>query len=133
MNPLTGSAKFLFTTSLNAILALLFFLFVAHFASPVFVGKVALLQLLELGSLTALSLIPSQVINRELGYSLGSGNSQARTTSGSILVSGLLVAPLTLFILFFPRYLWLSIPYYILFIYFNYQGYILSGLGHLPK
>ena len=133
MNPLTGSAKFLFTTLLNAVLALFFFLFAGHFASPVFVGRVALLQLLELGSSVALTLIPSQVVNRELGYSLGSGNSQTQKLSGSVLVSGLLASPFTLFILLFPRYLWLSIPYYILYIYFNYQSSILSGLGRFTE
>ena len=133
MNPLTGSAKFLFTTLLNAVLALFFFLFAAHFASPVFVGRVALLQLLELGSSVALTLIPGQVVNRELGYSLGSGNSQTQKLSGSLLVSGLLASPFTLFILLFPRYLWLSIPYYILYIYFNYQSSILSGLGRFTE
>jgi O-antigen/teichoic acid export membrane protein len=134
MNPLTGSLKFLATTLLNSVLALVFFLFAAHYASPVFVGRVAVLQLLETGSATALTVVPGQVVNRELGYTLGGGKSgSAYSAAGTVLLSGLLLSPLTLFLLFFPRYLWLAIPYYVLYIYFNYQANVLSGLGRFTE
>ncbi|BFI73748.1 hypothetical protein YN1_7350 [Nanoarchaeota archaeon] len=58
MNPLTGSLKFLSSTLFNSLLAFLFFLIAGHFTSPEFVGKVAIIQLMETIAGTFFMLLP---------------------------------------------------------------------------
>ena len=70
MNPLTGGLKFLSTTLFNSVIALIFFLVAGHFASPSFVGKVAIIQLVETITASFLPVLPFQLIAREVAHYL---------------------------------------------------------------
>ena len=132
MNPLTGGLKFLSTTLFNSLIALVFFLVAGHFASPSFVGKVAIIQLIETVTVSFFSILPFQLVTREVAHLYASSQEYVKVIYTSLTYS-LLVSPFLLFLLFFPSYLWLSIPYFILFIYTSYQFQLLSGLGKFTE
>ena len=128
MNPLTGGLKFLSTTLFNSIVALLFFLVAGHFASPSFVGKVAIIQLVETITSSFFSVLPFQLVTREVAHYYASSQDYTKVIYTSLTYS-LLISPFFLFLLIFPSYLWLSIPYFIIYLYTSYQFQLLSGLG----
>lgn len=135
MNPITGSLKFLASNVFNALIALVFFIIASRYVSPAFIGKVAIIQLLELVISAFFSIIPSSLITREISYSLGKGHRYDNLTSTS-LIYAILISPIFLLLyLFFHsyNYLWLSIPYLSLFFYSVYQGAILTGLGKFTE
>ena len=134
VNPLTGALKFLSTSLFNSLVAFAFFLVAGRFASPSFVGEVAIIQLIETISASLFSILPYQVIIRELAYYYASSHEYTKIIYTSLTYS-FLVSPFLLFLLFFfpSSYLWVSIPYFILFIYTNYQGSILTGLGKFTE
>ena len=132
MNPLTGGLKFLFTTLSNALAALAFFFVAGHFASPSFVGKAAMIQLVEVLTTSLFSILPRSLLIREIAHYYASSQDYTKIIYTS-LTYPLLVSPFLLFLLFFPSYLWLSIPYFILFIYTNYQISLLTGLGKFTQ
>ncbi|QXJ34895.1 oligosaccharide flippase family protein [Saccharolobus shibatae] len=132
MNPLTGGLKFLSTTLFNSIVALVFFLIAGHFATPSFVGKVAIIQLMETIAGSFFSILPYGLVTREVSHYYASSKDYNRIAYTSLSYS-LLVSPIFLFLFFFPSYLWLSIPYFILYIFMNYQGQLLSGLGKFTE
>ena len=128
VNPLTGGLKFLSTTLLNSLVALLFFLVAGHFASPSFVGKVAIIQLVETITSSFFSALPFQLVTREVAHYYASSQDYTKVIHTSLTYS-LLISPFFLFLLLFPSYLWLSIPYFIIYLYTSYQFQLLSGLG----
>ena len=128
MNPLTGGLKFLSTTLFNSLLALVFFLAAGHFASPSFVGKVAIIQLVETITASFFSVLPFQLVTREVAHYYALSQDYTKVIYTALSYS-LLVSPFLLFLLFFPSYLWLSIPYFFLYLYSSYQSQLLSGLG----
>ena len=128
MNPLTGGLKFLSTTLFNSLVALLFFLVAGHFASPSFVGKVAIIQLVETITSSFFSVLPFQLVTREVAHYYASSQDYTKVIYTSLTYS-LLISPFFLFLLIFPSYLWLSIPYFIIYLYTSYQFQLLSGLG----
>ncbi|BBL47980.1 oligosaccharide flippase family protein [Metallosphaera sedula] len=132
MNPLTGSLKFLATTLLNSITALLFFLIVAHFSSPSFVGKVTIIQLIETITGSFFALLPLNLVTRDVSHKYASSQDHKKVVSTSLSYS-LLVSPFLLFLFLFPSYVWLSIPYFVLYLFFTYQSRILSGLGKFSE
>ena len=132
MNPLTGGLKFLSTTLFNSLVALAFFLVAGHFASPSFVGKVAIIQLVETITASFFSVLPFQLVTREVVHHYASSQDYSKVVYTSLTYS-LLVSPFLLFLFFFPSYLWLSIPYFVLFIYTSYQLQLLSGLGKFTE
>ena len=132
MNPLTGGLKFLSTTLFNALVALVFFLVAGHFASPSFVGKVAIIQLVETITISFFPILPFQVVTREVAHYYASSQDYTKVIYTSLTYS-LLASPFLLFLLFFPSYLWLSIPYFILYLYTSYQSQLLSGIGKFTE
>ena len=132
MNPLTGGLKFLSTTLFNSLVALAFFLVAGHFASPSFVGKVAIIQLVETVTASFFSILPFTLVTREVAHLYASSQDYTKIVYTSLTYS-LLVSPFLLFLFFFPSYLWLSIPYFILFLYTSYQLQLLSGLGKFTE
>ena len=132
VNPLTGGLKFLSTTLFNSLLALAFFLVAGHFASPSFVGKVAIIQLIETITASFFSVLPFQLVTREVAHYYASSQDYTKIVYTSLSFS-LLVSPFLLFLLFFPSYLWLSIPYFLLYLYTSYQSQLLFGLGKFTE
>ena len=132
MNPLTGSLKFLSSTLFNTLLAFLFFLIAGHFTSPGFVGKVAIIQLMETIAGTFFMLLPGNLITREITDKFSNKENYQNIIYTSLTYS-LLISPIFLILLFFPNYLYYSIPYFILYVYTNYQAAILSGLGKFTE
>ena len=132
MNPLTGGLKFLSTTLFNSLLALVFFFVAGHFASPSFVGKVAIIQLVETVITSFFSVLPFPLITREVAHLYASSQDYTKMVYTSLTYS-LLVSPFLLFLLFFPSYLWISIPYFLLFLITTYQSQLLTGLGKFTE
>ena len=132
MNPLTGGLKFLSTALFNSLMALVFFIVAGRFASPSFVGKVAIIQLVETITSSFFSALPSQLITREITYYYASSQDYTKVVYTSLTYS-LLTIPFLLFLLFFPSFLWLSMPYFVLFLYTSYQVSLLSGLGKFTE
>ena len=132
VNPLTGGLKFLSATLFNSLIALIFFLVAGHFASPSFVGKVAIIQLVEVITASFFSALPYSLVTREVAHYYASSQDYTKVIYTSLSYS-LLVSPFLFFLLFFPSYLWLSIPYFVLFIYTSYQLQLLSGLGKFTE
>ena len=132
MNPLTGGLKFLSTTLFNSLVALVFFIVAGHFASPSFVGKVAIIQLVEAVSASFFSVLSFQLVTREVAHYHASSQDYTKVVYTTLSYS-LLVSPFLLFLLLFPSYLWLSIPYFVLYLYTSYQFQLLSGLGKFTE
>ncbi|MQL56472.1 polysaccharide biosynthesis C-terminal domain-containing protein [Acidianus ambivalens] len=132
MNPLSGALKFFSTTLFNSVLALAFFLIAGHFATPSFVGKVAIIQLMETITGAFFSILPFSLVTREVSHSYASSQGYDKIAYTSLSYS-LLVSPLLLFLFFFPSYLWMSIPYFVLYLFTNYQGQLLTGLGKFTE
>ena len=132
MNPLTGGLKFLYTTLFNSLFALTFFLVAGRFASPSFVGKITIIQLGETITTSFLPVLPLQLVTREVAHHYASSQDYTKVVYTSLTCS-LLLSPFLLFLLFFPSYLWLSIPYFILNLYTSYQLQLLSGLGKFTE
>ncbi|BDB99867.1 oligosaccharide flippase family protein [Saccharolobus caldissimus] len=132
MNPLSGALKFFSTTIFNSVLALIFFLIAGHFTIPSFVGKVAIIQLMEIITSSFFSILPYQLITREVSHHYASSQDYNKIIYTSLSYS-LLISPLLLFLLFFPSYLWMSIPYFVLYLFTNYQGQSLTGLGKFTE
>ena len=132
MNPLTGGLRFLLTTLFNSLVALVFFLVAGHFASPSFVGEVAIIQLVETITISFFSVLPFQLVTREVAHYYASSQDYTKVIYTTLSYS-LLISPFLLFLLFFPSYLWLSIPYFVLFLYSSYQFQLLSGLGKFTE
>ena len=132
MNPLTGGLKFLSTTLFNSLIALAFFLVAGRFASPSFVGKVAIVQLVETITISFFPVLPIQLVTREVAHYYASSQDYNKVIYTSLTYS-LLTSPFLLFLLLFPSYLWFSIPYFILYLYTSYQSQLLSGLGKFTE
>ena len=132
MNPLTGGLKFFSTTLFNSLVALFFFIVAGHFASPSFIGKIAIIQLIEAITASFFSVLSPQLVTREVAHYYASSQDYTKVIYTSLSYS-LLVSPFLLFLIFFPSYLWLSIPYFILYLYTSYQSQLLSGLGKFTE
>ncbi|MDG6928028.1 MAG: oligosaccharide flippase family protein [Nitrososphaerota archaeon] len=132
MNPLTGALKYLGSGLFNTLLALVFFIVAAHYTTPAFVGKVAIIQLLEVVTALVLVFLPQQLVTRDIAESVGSGKPDHELV-GTALSLSLLTAPAFLFLLFFPEYVWLSIPYLFLYLYSTYQSTVMSGRGKFTE
>ncbi|MEM3811119.1 MAG: oligosaccharide flippase family protein [Conexivisphaerales archaeon] len=132
MNPLTGALKYLGSGLFNTILALAFFVIAAHYTTPAFVGKVAIIQLLEVITSLALVLLPQQLVTRDIAEEVGVGRPDNELV-GTVLALSLMTTPAFLMLLFFPEYVWLAIPYLILYLYSTYQGTVMSGRGKFTE
>ncbi len=132
LNPLTGALKYLGSGLLNTLLALVFFIIAAHYTTPAFVGMVAIIQLLEVVTSLVLVFLPKQLVTRDIAESSGSGKLDHELV-GTVLSLSLLTAPAFLFLLFFPEYVWLSIPYLFLYLYSTYQSTVMSGRGKFTE
>jgi hypothetical protein len=78
------------------------------------------------------SILPYQLVTREVSHSYASSQGYDKLVYTSLSYS-LLVSPLLLFLLFFPSYLWISIPYFVIYLFTNYQGQLLTGLGKFTE
>jgi len=132
VNPLTGVLKYFSTTILNTVVALVFFLVSAHYTSPSFVGNVAIVQLMELITNAFLSLIPLQLVSREISYRIAI-KSEVTLLVSSFLTFSLLISPILLIVFLFNNYLVYAVPYLISFFYGAYQYNVLSGLGKFTE
>ncbi|MEJ2772260.1 oligosaccharide flippase family protein [Stygiolobus sp. CP850M] len=132
MNPLRGALKFLSTSLFNTVLGLIFFLIAGYFATPSFIGKISIIQVTEIFTGYLFSILPYQLITREVAHYYSSSQCYNRIVYTSLSYA-VLVSPLLLFLLFFPSYLWMSIPYFVLYLFTNYQGQLLTGLGKFTE
>jgi len=78
------------------------------------------------------SILPYQLVTREVSHSYASSQGYDKLVYTSLSYS-LLASPLLLFLLFFPSYLWMSIPYFVIYLFTNYQGQLLTGLGKFTE
>ncbi|AAY81208.1 oligosaccharide flippase family protein [Sulfolobus acidocaldarius] len=134
MNPISGALKFLSTTILNGIYALIFFLLAARFTTPEFVGMIATVQLLEVFVSNFTGLLSWYVASREIAYNL---NKDKKLLDDIILTSlgyPFLAIPFIFLLAFvLPRYVVLAVPYMFLYLYGNYQRSVLGGLGKFTE
>lgn len=78
------------------------------------------------------SLLPYSLVTREVSHHYASSQDYSKIIY-TTLSYALLVFPFLLFLFFFPSYLWLSIPYFILYLLTNYQSNLLTGLGKFTE
>ncbi|MEM1646300.1 MAG: oligosaccharide flippase family protein [Ignisphaera sp.] len=133
MNPLTGALKFFSTTTFNSIVALIFFLLAGRLVTPDFVGKIAIIQLVETIAGSFLSLMPYNLITREISHNYATHSQKLKDIISTSLTFPILISPSLFFLFFFPSYLWFSIPYFFLYFYSSYQQAVLSGLGKFTE
>jgi len=132
VNPVSGALKFLASASFNVAVAFVFFLFAARYETPSFVGKVAIVQLLEVVAGSFLALLSSNLITREVSHGLGKGE-QREDVVRTALGLPLAVSPALALLLLFPSYVKLSIPYLFLYLLGVYQAAVLTGLGKFTE
>jgi len=132
MNPIINALKSLSTTTVNIIVALIFFIVTAKITNPAFFGKVAFIQLLEAISVSFFMFLNSSIVNREVSY-MYAKNEVDKTFISTVLLTPLIVSPAFLILLIFPSYIRLTIPYLILYTLAQYIGYILMGMNKFTE
>ncbi|AWR98171.1 oligosaccharide flippase family protein [Acidianus sulfidivorans JP7] len=128
MNPIVNALKNLSVTTVNVIVALIFFIITAKITNPSFFGKVAIIQLLEVITTSFFALLNSSIITREVSYMYAKKEINKRFIS-TVLLTPLVISPSFLILLLFPNYVKLAIPYLILYLYNMYSGGIMYGLN----
>jgi len=132
MNPIINALKSLSTTTVNIIVALIFFIVTAKITNPAFFGKIAVIQLLEVISFSFFAFLNSNIVNREVSY-MYAKNEIDKTFISTALLTPLIVSPAFLTLLIFPFYIRLTIPYLILYILTQYISYILMGMNKFTE
>jgi len=132
MNPIINALKSLSSSTVNIIVALIFFIVTAKITNPAFFGKIAIVQLLEIISLSFFMVLNSNIVNREVSY-MYAKNEIDKTFISTVLLTPLIVSPAFLILLIFPSYIKLTIPYLILYILTAYIGSILTGMNKFTE
>ncbi|QGA53814.1 oligosaccharide flippase family protein [Sulfolobus sp. E5-1-F] len=128
MNPIINALKNLSVATVNIIVALIFFVITAKITNPAFFGKVAIIQLLEVVTVSFFALINANIITREVSYMFAKHEIDKKLIS-TVLLTPLVVSPVFLILLIFPNYVKLTIPYLILYLFTSYASSIMSGLN----
>ena len=131
MNPFTGSIKYFIANLYNSLLALLFFILLARYLTPSYLGQIALVQLIAYLTTSVFALLPGNLIMRDIAYDFTS-KKDLRVAEVSLFFTAVIL-PFMLVFLVFPKYVWISIPYFILTLLTSYQSWILSGLGKFTE
>ncbi|QGA68906.1 oligosaccharide flippase family protein [Sulfolobus sp. E11-6] len=132
MNPIINALKSLSVTTVNIIVALIFFVITAKITNPAFFGKVAIIQLLEVITVSFFALINGGIITREVSYMFASHEIDKKFIS-TVLLTPFVVTPVFLILLIFPNYVKLTIPYLILYLFTSYASSIMSGLNRYTE
>lgn len=127
MNPVKNWLLSLSNTSFNVFVAVLFFFITAKVTSPAFFGKVAIVQLLEAFTGTALYFVPNQIVTREIAYAYA-GKTLDRGLMQDFLTIPFLTLPFLLTLLAFPDYLRLTILYLFLYIAYSTESSEMVGM-----
>jgi len=132
MNPIINALKNLSTTTVNIIVALVFFIVTAKITNPAFFGKVAIIQLLEVISFSFFMFLNPNIVNREVSY-MYAKNEIDKTFISTVLLVPFIASPAFLILLIFPFYIRLTIPYLILYILTMYIASILTGMNKFTE
>ncbi|WP_338598642.1 lipopolysaccharide biosynthesis protein [Sulfolobus tengchongensis] len=132
MNPIVNALKNLSVTTVNIIVALVFFVITAKITNPSFFGKVAIIQLLEVISVSFFSLLNGNLITREVSYMYAKKEIDKKFIS-TVLLTPLIISPAFLVLLIFPTYVKLVIPYLVLYLLSSYTGSIMYGLNRYTE
>jgi len=132
MNPIINALKNLSLTTVNIIVALIFFIITARISNPAFFGKIAIIQLLEAISYSFFTFINPNIVTREASY-MYAKNEINKTFISTVLLTPFILSPAFLILLIFPSYIRLTIPYLILYILTVYIGYILIGMNKFTE
>lgn len=131
MNPIINYLKTLSMTTVNILVAFIFFIFTAKITEPAFFGKIAIIQLLEVMT-SFYAILNTNIIMREVSYMYAQNNIEKRFLS-TVLITPFLVSPFFLILLIFPNYVKLTIPYLILYLFYTYSGSVLIGLNRFTE
>ncbi|QKR00843.1 oligosaccharide flippase family protein [Metallosphaera tengchongensis] len=126
MNPVKNWLKSLSVTTVNVIVALVFFVITARITNPQFFGKVAIIQLLEVIVFTVFFFIPNAMVTREVAYAYAKNEHKAYVAK--FLAIPFLAIPFLLVLLLFPTYVGLAIPYLFLYLFGAVQSSIMLGM-----
>lgn len=132
MNPIINALKSLSTTTVNIIVALIFFIVTAKTTNPAFFGKVAIIQVLEVISSSFFTFLNPNIVTREVSY-MYAKNEIDKTFISTTLLTPLIVLPTFLILLIFPSYIRFTIPYLILYILTVYISSILTGMNKFTE
>jgi hypothetical protein len=131
MNPLTGSIKYLIASIYNSLMALMFYIILARYLTPGYLGEIALVQLIAALVTSVFAIMPANLITREVSHDITAGRGLA--VAEVSLIFPAIVFPALLVLLVFPSYVWVSLPYFLLTILTFYQASVLSGLGKFTE
>jgi len=132
MNPIVNALKNLSTTTVNIIVALIFFIVTAKITNPTFFGKIAIIQLLEVISVSFFLILNTSIVNREVSY-MHAKNEIDKTFISTVLLTPFIISPVFLILLVFPLYVKLTIPYMVLYIFGAYISSILTGMNKFTE
>ena len=132
MNPIINALKNLSTTTVNIIVALIFFIVTAKITNPAFFGKVAIVQLLEVISVSFFLFLNPSIVNREVSYMYAKKEFD-KTFISTALLTPFIISPAFLILLLFPTYVKLTIPYLILYIFGVYINSVLLGMNKFSE
>ncbi|ARM76937.1 oligosaccharide flippase family protein [Acidianus manzaensis] len=132
MNPIVNALKSLSITTVNIIVALVFFVITAKITNPTFFGQVAIIQLLEVISVSFFALLNGNLITREVSYMYAKKEIDKKFIS-TVILTPLIISPVFLVLLIFPTYVKLAIPYLVLYLLSNYTGSIMHGLNRYTE
>jgi len=132
MNPIINALKNLSTTTVNVIVTLVFFVVTAKITNPAFFGKIAIVQLLEVISVSFYLVLNSNVINREISYMYAKKEID-KTFISTVLLTPFIISPTFLILLIFPSYVKLTIPYLVLYIFEAYVNSIITGMNKFTE
>ena len=132
MNPVINALKNLSTTTVNIVVALVFFIVTAKITNPAFFGKVAIVQLLEVISVSFFTILNPSIVNREVSYMYAKKEFD-KTFVSTVLLTVFIVSPAFLILLLFPTYVKLTIPYLVLYIFGAYISSILTGMNKFTE
>jgi len=132
MNPIINALKNLSGTTVNIIVALIFFIVTARITNPAFFGKVAIIQLLEVISVSFFMILNPNIVNREVSYMYAKKEFD-KTFISTVLLTPFIVSPAFLILLLFPTYVKLAIPYLVLYIFGAYINSILMGVNKFTE
>ncbi len=131
MNPLTGSIKYLIASIYSSLMALVFYIILARYLAPSYLGEIALVQLIATLVGSVFAIMPTNLIAREVSHDATAGKGLA--VAEVSLIFPALVFPALLVFLVFPSYVWVSLPYFFLTMLTFYQQSVLSGLGKFSE
>ena len=132
MNPILNALKNLSTTTVNIIVALIFFVVTAKITNPAFFGKIAIIQLLEVISVSFFLVLNASIVSREVSYKYAK-NEIDKTFISTVLLTPFIISPAFLILLIFPTYVKLTIPYLVLYIFGVYVNNILTGMNKFTE